>query len=213
VVAMIANQLMVQGQRESALICLVCFHTYFRPSEPFKLLGKHIIPPVALAGLGHQHWAITLHPYELERPSKTQEFDESILLDKVDSVFLGPLLYRHAVHHGLEQPLFVTTQRQFGEAFRAACTVLRLDKDGPPSPYQIRHAGASWDFAAGDRTLAEVQRRGRWRAGASVRRYEKGGRITEQLNRLSPELRTHAIACANAIVDIVSCLRLPLAVP
>ncbi len=55
VVAMISNQLMLQGQCESALICLVCFHTYFRPSEPFKLLGKHIIPPVALAGLGHQH--------------------------------------------------------------------------------------------------------------------------------------------------------------
>ena len=214
IVAMISNHLCLQNQYESALICLLCFFTYFRPSEPFKLLGKHIIPPVLLAGPGHQYWAITLHPYELAQPSKTQEFDESVLLDRPESWFLGPLLHRQAWHMGLENPLFRTSQLQLGAAWRAACASLQLSDGGLcPTPYQLRHAGASWEFAAGHRNLAEVQRRGRWRATASVRRYEKGGRLTEQLNKLKPQMRAHAIACGDAIVNVVCGLRLPLTAP
>jgi len=210
VVAMIANMLMVMGCYECALICLLCFFTYFRPSEPFKLMSEHVVPPILLAGAGHQHWALTLHPYELHRPSKTQEYDESILLDRADSAFLGPLLFRLAQARGRGLPLFVVTQKQFGASFREACLRLGLDQGNLPTPYQLRHAGASWEFAAGVRTLAEIQRRGRWRASASVRRYEKGGRVTEQLNRLSPRLRSHAIACGHSIVDTVCFRRSPL---
>jgi len=87
---------------------------------------------------------------------------------------------------------------------------LGLDQGNLPTPYQLRHAGASWEFAAGVRTLAETQRRGRWRAAASVRRYVKGGSVTEQLNRLSPRLRSHAIACGHSVVDTVCFRRSPL---
>ena len=213
VVAAVSNEMMRANERESALITLLCFHTYFRPSEPFKLLGKHVIPPVLLAGAGHRHWALTLHPFELSKPSKTQEFDESVLLDTAESAFLGPLLYELGSRRGLEQPLFGIDQAHFGRAFKEACITLGLQTLGPPTPYQLRHAGASWDFAAGLRNLAEVQRRGRWKATASVRRYEKGGRVSEQLNRLTPRQRAQAIACASSIVDVVSCRRLPLAAP
>ena len=213
VVAMIANSMMCAAQVEAAIVTLLCFYTYFRPSEPFKLWGKHVVPPIAGAGAGHQHWALTLHPFELHGASKTQEFDESILLDRPEAVFLGPLLHRLALAGRMELPLFSLTQAEFGRAFRAVSEKLGLLALGTATPYQLRHAGASWDFAAGTRTLAEVQRRGRWRAAASVRRYEKGGRISEQLNKLPAAVRIHAVKCSESIASVVSGTRLPLAEP
>jgi hypothetical protein len=79
---MIANAMLHAQEYEAELVCLRCFFTYFRPSEPFKLLGKHVIAPCPLAGPGHLLSALRLHPFELHAPSKTQEFDESILLGK-----------------------------------------------------------------------------------------------------------------------------------
>ena len=52
-------------------------------------------------------------------------------------------------------------------------------------PHALRHGGASSDFALKHLTLSEVQRRGRWKCVASVRRYEKAGRLTRQLAKLS----------------------------
>ena len=121
-VAMISNMLMVMRCHGCTLICLHCFFTYFLPSEPFKLMSEHAVPPTLLAGAGHQYWALTLHPYELHRPSKTQEYDESILLDRADSTFLGPLLSSLAQARGRRLPLFVVTQKRFGASFHEAST-------------------------------------------------------------------------------------------
>ena len=54
------------------------------------------------------------------------------------------------------------------------------------TPHCLRHGGPSTDFALKFRSLEEIQRRGRWRAHASVRRYEKAGRLNKQLAVLSP---------------------------
>ena len=118
---------------------------------------------------------------------------------------------RHSAGQAPGAPLFRLSQTQLGYQFRQACHHLQLPEI--PTLYQLRHGGASWDFAAGRRTLAEVQRRGRWRAPASVRRYEKGGRAGEQLNRLPPRLRAHAVVCASHIFGIVDSVHLPLARP
>ena len=52
-------------------------------------------------------------------------------------------------------------------------------------PYCLRHGGASHDRGTAFRSLAEVAKRGRWRSAASVRRYEKHGRLAAQLWKLS----------------------------
>lgn len=173
VVARTANWLFANQLREEAILVLAMFVTYMRPSEPFKLLARHIVPPCPTAGLGHRHWALTLHPLEGGEGSKTHEFDESILLDTMEGAALGRALHtlgRQRLPHSL---LFTTTQGALGRSFHRACTGLGLGALGCPTLYQLRHAGASWDFASGRRTLPEVQRRGRWRAPISVRRYEK----------------------------------------
>ena len=57
--------------------------------------------------------------------------------------------------------------------------------------------------AQSNRVRANSLRRGRRRSIASVRRYEKGGRVTKQLRRLSARLRAHAVLCGNQIASIV----------
>ena len=57
--------------------------------------------------------------------------------------------------------------------------------------------------AQSNRVRANSLRRGRRRSIASVRRYEKGGRVTKQLWRLSARLRAHAVLCGNQIASIV----------
>lgn len=59
--------------------------------------------------------------------------------------------------------------------------------------HQLRHGGASHDFATRSRTLEEVRRRGRWRSWASVRRYEKEPRVAQMLHRLPGPLLDRAL--------------------
>eukprot|EP00973_Karenia_brevis_P068349 9507587-Karenia_brevis.AAC.1 len=78
-------------------------------------------------------------------------------------------------------------QNALASQFQQAAKILNLHP--PPCLYQLRHSGASRDFQAGHRTLKEIKRRGRWKTDSSVRRYEKGGRITDQLQKLPVPLQ------------------------
>lgn len=50
------------------------------------------------------------------------------------------------------------------------------------SPYQNRHGGASRDHLRKLRTIAEIQRRGRWASDQSMRIYDKPGRMQQAVN-------------------------------
>ena len=52
------------------------------------------------------------------------------------------------------------------------------------TPHCMRHGGASVDALCG-KLLPEIQRRGRWAAASSVKRYEKTGRLLKQLEKMS----------------------------
>ena len=69
--------------------------------------------------------------------------------------------------------------------------------------YQLRHGGASHDYASGLRSLEDVRRRGRWRSWDSVRRYEKGSRIGQVLLKLPEAIRGHALCCERSLGAIV----------
>lgn len=59
------------------------------------------------------------------------------------------------------------------------------------TPYALRHGGASHDMLTNRRSLAEAERRGRWRRDAFVRRYEKAAVTQRQLN-LPDDMVAHA---------------------
>lgn len=78
---------------------------------------------------------------------------------------------------------------------------------GPAHPYRLRHGGASRDFALKLRRLEEIQRRGRWKSFASVRRYEKGGRLQQLLRQLPKKVLSDALDAASNIEQIFLRLR------
>jgi len=86
---------------------------------------------------------------------------------------------------------------------------LQLGVLGSLHPYRLRHTGASHDFAAGARELALVQRGGRWRDTRSLRRYEKGGRLSELLQLLPPAVQQHAAICERHVGAVVLGQRSP----
>lgn len=49
--------------------------------------------------------------------------------------------------------------------------------------YQLRHGGASHELLTGFRDVPGPMKRGRWKTLASVRRYEKGGRVHQQVHQ------------------------------
>ena len=55
-----------------------------------------------------------------------------------------------------------------------------------PSPYSLRHGGASHDRSTNSRSIQDVRKRGNWKAWQSVRRYEKSGRLGMELRKLTP---------------------------
>eukprot|EP00974_Lingulodinium_polyedra_P115205 11154360-Lingulodinium_polyedra.AAC.1 len=59
--------------------------------------------------------------------------------------------------------------------------------------------------------MAEIQRRGRWVAQSSLRRYERGGRTNELLGRLAAAQLQLATRCADQIGETLAGLRPPCA--
>ena len=70
------------------------------------------------------------------------------------------------------------------------------------SPYGLRHGGASHDYAARLRDLLAIQRRGNWRTWTSVRRYEKSGRITLELNKLSAAVKQKVLTAQTTVASV-----------
>ena len=132
--------------------------------------------------------------------SKTGEFDESLLLDREPFLFLGECLRRQGAGRRPDQSLFDLDQPTFSGLFRKAGQELGLVDI---HPYQLRHTGASVEFASQSRSLAEIKRRGRWKSDTSVRRYEKGGRLSDQLRKLDGRTRSHVLLCGRVIHDVL----------
>ena len=125
-------------------------------------------------------------------PSKVREFDETVTVD-LDPArsFLAPGL--RTLKNRNADRLFGFTQQIFAKEFRAAAERLNLGHMMPHS-YQLRHSGPSHDMQQKLRSLLEIKIRGRWRADASLRRYQKEGRLAQQLGLLPLGLRRRAVA-------------------
>ena len=70
-------------------------------------------------------------------------------------------------------------------------------------PYGMRHCGASTDCIRKVRSLLAIKKRGRWESDASLVRYEKGGRLLTQLNKLAPAVRQKALAADRRLPEVL----------
>ena len=69
--------------------------------------------------------------------------------------------------------------------------------------YQLRHGGASHELLSGARDINGIKKRGRWLSDTSLRRYEKGGRVAQQMARLPVNLQQACTLAAERIGDIL----------
>ena len=134
----------------------------------------------------------------------------------MDSPLLPALeqaLLRHARGRPGNEILFKVQQSEVARDLREASLRLRVPSALEVVMYKFRHGGASTDFALKHRPLGEVKLRGRWKSDASLRRYEKGGRLAEQLFRLGDQLQIHALKCARCVNAVLSGSASPLHAP
>ena len=87
--------------------------------------------------------------------------------------------------------------------FVRACLELGLHNTATKL-YSLRHGGASDDLLRKRRTLAEVQRRGRWAAPSSLRRYAKETRLLKQMGLVSKEVFTFGVSIEKNFLELLT---------
>ena len=203
VVSLLIVGLKVRGHVLMATAIGLMMVCYLRPSEAFKLRVRDVIPPLVGATAAHSRWSITLHASDGDAgPSKTNEYDESLLLDLDRYDFMHAPLGAATRGRSVVEALFPFSLVELRKEWIATARWLQLPT--VPALYQVRHSAASAEFNSGERSLAEIQRRGRWRATSSVRRYEKGGRVTEQLLLLPLAVRQSALSCHRVLRGVLA---------
>jgi len=205
VTALIAEELATTGRPTAAVALALMHHCYLRPCEVFRLTQASAVPPIGR----HRHWTLVLHPAEglasqsVAQSSKTGEYDETIPVDSEEFSFLNAALERLRGSGCARTPLFSFTQLQLSRWFASAAESLRLTALRPHL-YQLRHGGASHDRSSRARSMLEIKLRGRWRCDRSLRRYEKGGRLAEQLSRLDAPTRERALQAPARLVQALA---------
>jgi hypothetical protein len=121
------------------------------------------------------HFALVMFPSESEAISKTGTQDETVVIDNSAIAFLNPVLVE-LVSRGRTlptEPIVDLDYVDYNALFLKVCRRLGLTM----VLSQGRHSGASIDRACNRRSPQGVQRMGRWKAAASVRRYEQMGML------------------------------------
>ena len=225
---MLANMLIAKGARGPALVLLTCFELYLRPGECLKLRAVDVVPPISRSK-AYRHYSVVVAPAEVGEMSKIGEFDNALPLDLARHAALGPALEQlvaksagagwRKTEANLEKRGVVSTLQVFPFLARDVAKLVaevvsecKIDV-GEIQLHRLRHAGASYDFITKTRGLEDIRRRGRWKGWSSLRRYEKGPRLSQLLQKLDKPWQEFAIKCGDEIYNVVAGRRLPLALP
>ena len=166
-----------------AVFIRLMFDTYLRPSEAYRLTAGSVIRPRPDGALGYGHWALIVNDACFDRPGKTGEMDESVI---VDNQSIWPLL--EALVHGKcpIDGLWTFAPDEVRSMFRRAAAALGLETE--LTLYSLRHGGASDDLLSLRRTRKEVKDRGRWRTDQSLLRYAKRARMQQRIANLGQNI-------------------------
>ena len=193
--AAIACELCRAGEVLMGVMVLMSVLAYLRPSEALGLTSRSLLPPTAH---GVKSWVVWLFPSEERQRSKTGEADDTIAMDGRRAPWMARV-YQVLSEKGSGEALFGCSYLDFASALASACRRLNLKVVG----YQMRHSGASMDRADGSRSLEAVQKRGRWQAQKSVRRYEKHGRLNESWKSLSASQQSYFEKCEKLLEGVI----------
>ena len=121
--------------------------------------------------------------------TKSGEYDDTVIVGEKASVdansgWVADVLASLKAKTPATRPILPLTMADSERIFKEAISGCQL-QTLRCTPHCCRHGGPSTDVAIAVRDLRAVQRRGRWKGDASVRRYEKTGRLHRQLARLT----------------------------
>jgi hypothetical protein len=138
----------------------------------------------------------------LETPTKTGDFDDSVVMDTQYMQEFMPELLQILSEGNQDELVFDFSYPSFWAEFRKVLSHLGLSKAGIV-PYSWRHSGPSIDRSLALRSALETSKRGRWKNPKSTARYEKAGRLGASLKGLPAKLLDHGRTCERRLVDIV----------
>lgn len=186
---------------EAAAAILLCFDTYLRPSECLGLTRSHVVPPHGQGATGQ--WAVTIAPAGLGAPSKTSTYDDTVIVGEAKKPRSQTSVVLKALYDTRSVELFPRlTLHRFEVLMRKTC--VESASGDAYMPHQCRHGGASHDALDGIRPMRDIQRRGRWRARESLRRYEKHGVLLRVWRRTPLAVLVEAGAAARGTIDLVA---------
>ncbi|CAE8614739.1 unnamed protein product, partial [Polarella glacialis] len=203
--------LFIQGSSQYVASCTLCGWAFLNPAMSTKPRHHFPLSKAALKGWknlepggskdpcpfevclmiagwfldkGYKHWSLVLSPSVEGVPTKVGEFDDSLIVGSKGREWISKVLEKLWRHSNPNATLFSFSLREIETQFRNASAALGLGLL-KLSPHTLRHGGPSHDIYFELRSLAEVQRRGCWKALASVKRYEKHACLQRQLNKLT----------------------------
>ena len=196
---------------QEAMMMLLSFVGYLRPGELTEIRVQGFIPPVTTCRGSLKHWSLVLHPLEQGVASKTEEYDETLIFDlpynNVVNVVAQAVFRIRQLHlKEASQLVFDKDIPRLRACMQRASEKCGLEILGDPHSYRLRHGGASRDLTK-KRDLLQIQHRGRWKTQASVRRYQKGGRLIQLLHSLPRKVLADAMSAANGLEQMLLSLR------
>ncbi len=177
----VTSVLIHKGLIDMAICLMIQHNAYLRPGEVTSLQVMQLVPPLAGARAPYHQWAVNIAPFELLRPAKTGMMDESVTLDFME--WAEPVFKVLVENRAPHAPLFNFTLAELSKEFLAAVDLCNM-RHLRPCLYGLRHGGASEDYLRHRRNLEDIQRRGRWRTQASVRRYTKEAKLLVELHKV-----------------------------
>lgn len=181
VVSAVAAELIRRRRPDMAVWIMISHLGYLRPSSNMALRRRCLVTPKAGAC---DFWSLLLNSWEYKLVSKPGTTDDAVLLDGTDYAWLAPK-YREMIQGDPNEKLWTFTYFGLVKEILAAASAIGINL----VPYQLRHSGSSWERLRNERSLQEVQTRGRWRSFASVTRYEKVSRLLSEYDKIPVGMR------------------------
>ena len=179
----IIGAMLFAGHHLSACFVLIQFLGYLRPGEVQALVVSQLIPPVSSSGVG-QHWCLLLSPTCLARPSKSGEYEESVIFDSNGFEWMSAAIFGALHRNRSPQEMLIPLETAVLLAqWKQAIERLKLDKL-EIARYSMRHSGASWDLMERNRTVGDIKARGRWASDSSMKRYLKTAKASDMAHRM-----------------------------
>ena len=174
------------GRPDIAMLMMVQYDGFLRPSEAVGLTVEHVVKP---QGKRYPHWGLIIAPSTLKQMTKTGKTDDSILLgDQRHNQWLKECLrlWMNGVVAEVFPDITLASLERFCKTASSQLgyqTVCLL-------PHVVRHSAASNSFYHKRRQLPEIMKRGRWTAKSSVARYEKAALLLRQWKHVSPKRKS-----------------------